>query len=68
MSSNAAYNNYGGGSAYNNSGYHYREGYEHSNPNSSNRRGMFSFLDGKWPKAFMAIATIQAIIGLAFEA
>jgi hypothetical protein len=29
---------------------------------------MFAFIDTKWPKAFMGVTTLQAIICLAFEA
>ena len=51
----------------NQEGYHYREGYASSNPKSLNRKSKMDFLSSKWPKAFMATVTIQAIICLAFE-
>ncbi len=50
-----------------NGGYHYRDGFAPSNPNSL-RRSKMDFIATKWPKAFMATATIQAIICLIFEA
>ncbi len=50
-----------------NGGYYYREGFAPSNPNSL-RRSRMDFIATKWPRAFMATATIQAILCLVFEA
>jgi len=52
---------------YNQGGYYYREGFAPSDPNTL-RRSKMDFIATKWAKAFMATATIQAIICLAFEA
>ncbi len=49
-----------------NDGYYQSEGYASSNPKSVTR-GRMDFIATKWPKAFMATATVQAIVCLAFE-
>ncbi|PHH75963.1 hypothetical protein CDD80_1925 [Ophiocordyceps camponoti-rufipedis] len=48
-------------------GYAYRQGLASSNPARSVYRDRMSFLKSKWPAAFMAVASLQAIVCLAFE-
>ncbi|RDA90267.1 hypothetical protein CP533_4614 [Ophiocordyceps camponoti-saundersi (nom. inval.)] len=48
-------------------GYAYRQGLAPSIPARSVYRDRMSFLKSKWPAAFMAVASLQAVVCLAFE-
>ncbi|PFH59922.1 hypothetical protein XA68_11691 [Ophiocordyceps unilateralis] len=48
-------------------GYAYRQGFAPSTPARSVYRDRMSFLKSKWPAAFMAVTSLQAIVCLAFE-
>lgn len=49
-------------------GYFAREGLAPANRGSMKRASLANFMEGPWPKAFFAVASIQAMICLAFEA